>query len=80
MDDAAEPTIRFGGGDHESTAAAERCDVVLRLREPIMGMVSMSRICAHWLSRKEPDLDEVRKLVAMLTTCSEETLAILEAG
>jgi len=48
------------------------------LREPVMGMVSMSRICAHWLKRDDPDLVEVRRLVGLLEACSEKLLGMIQ--
>jgi hypothetical protein len=47
------------------------------LYEPAVGIVSMSRICAYFLRRENPDMDELRKVVAMLVTSSETVLGMI---
>lgn len=48
------------------------------LFEPVVGLVSMSRICAYFLKREEPDMEELRKVVGMLVSSSEIVLAMVQ--
>lgn len=48
-----------------------------RLREPVIGMVTIARACHHWIERGTPDLDEVCKLLGMLDACGQEILQII---
>jgi hypothetical protein len=58
----------------------QRCpsaQTLFDLREPIFGLTTAARVCQRWLNMDQPNLDELRMLMAQITETSEAATAIL---
>lgn len=60
--------------DDETTRSV---DPIQALHEPLIGMAMAARVCRYHLARSEPNLDELRMLVAEMVDVADRTILIL---
>lgn len=80
VDELNRQTCQHRGGAFEK-AAVEGGHVppaMADLLEPVVGLVSMSRICAYFLRQQNPNLDELRQVIGLMLTSSEAVLAMIQ--
>lgn len=64
----------------QSLAGVNLDPAMAPLLEPVAGLVSMSRICAYHARRDNPDLEELREVIALMIASSEAVLGMIQPG